>query len=79
MEEKKSVQLEFRPAEGPAGETGLVITEQQEAPQRGPDGRFLEGNKAGSKKPPRRAAGFLLYLYFSGSKGMPIALAYFSA
>ena len=50
MEEQKSVQLEFRPAEGAAGETGLVIAEQQEMPERGPDGRFLEGNKAGSKK-----------------------------
>ena len=50
MEEQKSVQLEFRTAEGPAGENGLVIAERQEAPQRGPDGRFLEGNTAGSKK-----------------------------
>ena len=50
MEERQAVQLAFQPVEGPGGETALVIAEQEEKPERGPDGRFLEGNTAAGKK-----------------------------
>ena len=51
MEEKQAVQLEYRAAEGIEGAEGtLVIAEREDLPERGPDGRFLQGNTAGRNK-----------------------------
>lgn len=51
MEEPKAVQLEYRAAEGAAGADGaLVIAEREDLPERGPDGRFLQGNTAARNK-----------------------------
>ena len=51
MEEPKAVQLEYRAAEGAEGADGaLVIAEREDLPERGPDGRFLQGNTAGRNK-----------------------------
>ena len=47
MEEEQGRQLEYRPANGADAASGLVIAEQQETAERGPDGRFLPGNRCG--------------------------------
>ena len=44
MEMTRGRQLEFQMAET-AGVPELVVAEQEETPDRGPDGRFLKGNK----------------------------------